>query len=248
MPDLLAAYTFAMPSSSGDSPAYGSEAAEFLYSTGTLTEYAPTGCPTYSPPTPSRCTAASVTALPTAQRPPSEFLYRIGTSGPVEQLPVEAQLPSILRFLQDLVIHQHNQLRAQELLSGLLGNQAEQLRHSLSVCASQLSSALNALAQAQLAHARLKEDFDSLVSDFLAFKIRAEAALRHLSATIEPFPAQLNRTKRMAALPYNAHLATLRTFQVPADQWSEANPLARTRREVFSLEDRVNRLERNLPP
>ena len=52
----------------------------------------------------------------------------------------------------------------------------------------------------------------------------------------------------MAALPYNAHLDTLRTFQVPADQWSEADPLARIRRESFCLEDRVNRLERNLPP
>ena len=93
---------------------------EFPYSTGTLTEHAPTGCPTYSPPTPSRCTPTSLTALPTAQRPASELLYSTGTSCPVEQLPVEAQLPSILwdvRCLQDLVIHQHNQLRAQELLS-----------------------------------------------------------------------------------------------------------------------------------
>ena len=125
---------------------------------------------------------------------------------------------------------QHNQLRAQEIHSRLLGGQAEHLKHSLAVCNSLLNSALNALAQAHLAHARLTEDLDLLASDFLAYKIRAQAEFLRLSATVEPMPAQLNIARRMAALPY------------------EANPLARIRREILNLEDRVNRLERNLPP
>ena len=59
---------------------------------------------------------------------------------------------------------------------------------------------------------------------------------------------QVNIARRMATLPYNAHLATLRTFQIPADRWAEANPLALIRRELIDLEQRVNRLERTLPP
>ena len=143
--------------------------------------------------------------------------------------------------MQDLLTYQHNQLRAQEIHSRLLGGQAEHFKHSL-------ASALNALTQAHVAYARLNEDLDLLASDFLAYKIRAQAEFLRLSATVEPLPAQLNIARRMAALPYNAHLATLRTFQVPADQWSEANPLARIRREILCLEERINRLERNLPP
>ena len=122
---------------------------------------APTGCPTSSQPTPqptpSRRSATPVTALPTAQMPPSGSLYSTGVS----QLdgPAQAQLsPAILRdlrFMQDLLIFQHNQLRAQESYTQLLGAQAEQLKHSLAACNSLLNSALNALAQAQPAHTRL---------------------------------------------------------------------------------------------
>ena len=167
-------------------------------------EQVPTGCPTSSPPTPSRRPTTSVTALPTAQMPPSGFLYSPGTARPVEQLPVEAQLPSIcgdVRFMQDLLTYQHNQLRAQEIYSRLLSNQAEQLKHQPSACSSQVDLALNALAQAQVAYTRLKEDFDCLASDFLAYTIWAEAEFRNLSATFEPIPAQINIARRMAALP-----------------------------------------------
>ena len=221
---------------------------------------APTGCPTSSRPTSSQCpaasvtalpTAASVTALPTAHAPPSELLYGTRAPGPDSRTFPDAQLSSILQdvaLMQDLLTYQHNQLRAQEIHSRLLGGQAEHFKHSLAVCNSLLNSALNALTQAHVAYARLNEDLDLLASDFLAYKIRAQAEFLRLSATVEPLPAQLNIARRMAALPYNAHLATLRTFQVPADQWSEANPLARIRREILCLEERINRLERNLPP
>ena len=96
---------------------------------------APTGCPTSSRPTSSQCpaasvtalpTAAPVTALPTAHAPPSD-------SGPDSRTSPDAQLPSILQdvaLMQDLLTYQHNQLRAQEIHSRLLGGQAEHFKHS----------------------------------------------------------------------------------------------------------------------
>ena len=128
---------------------------------------APTGCPTSSRPTSSQCpaasvtalpTAASVTALPTAHAPPSELLYSTRAPGPDSRASLDAQLSSILQdvaLMQDLLTYQHNQLRAQEIHSRLLGGQAEQFKHSLAVCNSLLNSALT---QAHVAYARLNED------------------------------------------------------------------------------------------
>ena len=136
MHDLFSAYIFAMPSSFGDSPAYGSEAAF-----GVPLQHRDTNClcSHWMPDLLAAFIFAMHSSLGDSPAYGSEavfgFFYSTEASRPVEQLPVEAQLPPIwwdVRFMQDLLVHQHNQLRAQEILSGLLGSHAAQLKHSLS--------------------------------------------------------------------------------------------------------------------
>ena len=104
------------------------------------------------------------------------------------------------------------------------------------------------LALAQQAYADLRHELDSIAADFLAYRIRTEAEMANLREALGPMPSQINTLKRIAILPYNAHLQALRTFQVPANRWEEANPHALLHRELLHLEDRLLRLEAAQPP
>ena len=155
--------------------------------------------------------------------------------------------PHDLQYIRSLLVYMHNHLACQDALSRTLMQTAESRRLELHAVSAQLQETRASLALAQQAYTDLRHELDSASADFLAYRIRTEAELAYLREALRPMPSQINTLKRIAILPYNAHLQALRTFQVPANRWEEANPHALLRREILHLEDRLLRLVAPLP-
>ena len=163
-------------------------------------------------------------------------------------MPSKPNEPHDLVHIRSLLVYMHNHLACQDAMGRTLMQAEESRRLELQAVSAQLQQIRTSLTFAQQAYADLRHELDSIAADFLAYRIRTEAELSSLREALKPMPSQINTLKRIAILPYNAHLQALRTFQVPANRWEEANPHALLRRELLHLEDRLLRLEAAQPP
>ena len=89
---------------------------------------------------------------------------------------------------------QHNQLRAQDMLSRLLSQQAEHFKQALSACQAQLSTAHNNLSLACHALTLPRDNLDSL-----AFPPKSELMRISFTCSLPSSPSPPRSTRRMAS-------------------------------------------------